>query len=391
MSAPRRPSSIHVRPKGVHVRKSSSTLASKYPARPSPIRVGWRDTDPEKANKLDDGGVVLHDIDLLAEEIAAADRAQIQSEPRLDLKGWRLIVVMLSIFTGLFLSFLDTSIVAVALATISSRFESFQNSSWVFTAYLVTYMAFGIILARLSDFFGLKSVEVVSLILFLAFSAACGAAQNMTQLIVFRALQGIGGSGLYTMCTIIALSAVPPSRIGEMATYVSLTQAVAVVLGPILGGAITHQTYTDNWRWIFYINLPLCFSALLGLLVAWPKRTRGQDGRPYRMSFKSLESSDFVGAGLLLTASVMLIFSLQEAGARVFSWDSGVIIESLVISGVAFAAFVGWEVWVGGKKDMVLKPIFPVRAAAKRVMFSAMMYVQSSFFDAINLLITGTA
>ncbi len=317
--------------------------------------------------------MILHDIDLLAEEIAAADQAQKATEPKPDLKGWRLVVVMFSIFTGLFLSFLDTSIVAVALATKSSRFDSFQNSSWVFTAYLVTYMAFGIILARQSDFVGLKSVWVISMVIFLAFSAACGAAQNMTQLIVFRAFQGIGGSGLYSMCTIVALSAVPPSKIGEMATYVSLTQAVAVVLGPILSGVITHRTDTDNWRWIFFLNLPLCFFALIGLLVAWPKRTRGQDGRPYRMSFKSLEAVDFVGSGLLLTASVMLIFSLQEAGSKVFEWDSGVIIESLVISGVAFVAFVSWEAWIEPKKDWTLKPIFPVRVAAKRVMSSAIV------------------
>ncbi|KAK5173007.1 uncharacterized protein LTR77_003129 [Saxophila tyrrhenica] len=367
------------RPRTIHIRKSSSALATrsplsgKFPRRPTHGRVGWHDNDPEKANDPSEGPVILHDIDLLAEEIAAADQAQNTLEPKLDLKGWRLVVVMLSIFTGLFLSFLDTSIVAVALATIASRFESFQNSSWVFTAYLVTYMAFGIILARLSDFLGLKTVEVMSMTLFLAFSAACGAAHNMTQLIVFRALQGIGGSGLYSMCTIIALAAVPPSKIDEMATYVSVTQAIAVVLGPILSGIITHDTDSDNWRWIFYLNLPLMFLALLGLLVAWPKRTRGQDGRPYRMSFKSLKAIDFVGSGLLLTASVMLIFSLQEAGAHVFDWDSGVIIESFIISGVAFIAFLGWEAWIGGKKDLVLKPIFPIRVAGKRVMFSAIL------------------
>lgn len=360
-------------------RKSSSVLGDRSRTASPHIRsVSPRPTtdspnlDPDRS-KEQDGQAPLFDIDLLAEEARAQDVVQALSQTKLELQGWRLTVIMLSIFTGLFLSFLDTSIVAVALATIASKFGAFENSSWVFTAYLLTYMAFGIILARLSDFFGLKTVEAFSLVVFLAFSAACGAAQNMTQLIIFRALQGIGGSGLYSMCTIISLAAVPANKIGDMATYVSVTQAVAVVLGPILGGVITHDQDTDNWRWIFYLNLPLCFLALVGIFVAWPRHTRGQDGRPYRLSFKSLEAIDFLGSALLLVACVMLIFSLQQAGAQVFAWNSGVVIESLVISGVAFIAFAIWETVVEGKTEWTLKPIFPLKIVLQRVMASAMM------------------
>jgi MFS family permease len=264
---------------------------------------GWDDVDTEKAIESEP----LSPID---ENYSNADQVQIQTSPapKLQLEGWRLPVVFLSIFIGLFLSFLDTSIVAVALATIASKFHSFADSSWVFSSYLLTYMAFSIILARLSDFIGLKTVEALSMGLFLAFSGACGGAQNMTQLIIFRSIQGIGGSGLYSMCMVISLAAVPVSKISEMATYVSVTQAVAVVLGPILSGVITQRTDTDDWRWIFYLNLPLCSLALLGLLVAWPKRTRGEHGRPYRISFKRLEEIDFLGSSLLLVASVMVLF-----------------------------------------------------------------------------------
>jgi MFS family permease len=369
----------HLHPNHSQNRKSSSALGGRSPTASPIVRaVSPRPTATTDSPQIHpiENDQALFDIDLLAEEARAHEMVASLSDTqqrKLDLKGWRLIVIMLSIFMGLFLSFLDTSIVAVALATIASKFGAFENSSWVFTTYLLTYMAFGIILARLSDFFGLKTVEAFSFVLFLVFSALCGAARNMTQLIIFRAIQGIGGSGLYSMCTIISLAAVPADKIGDMATYVSLTQAVAVVLGPILGGVITQDQESDNWRWIFYLNLPFCFIAFVGLLVAWPKRTRGQDGRPYRMSFKSLEAIDFLGSALLLVACVMLIFSLQQAGAQVFAWDSGVVIESFVISGVAFVAFVIWEVVVERNTSWTLKPIFPLKVVGKRVMTCAIM------------------
>jgi MFS family permease len=350
-------------------RKLSS--AQRFPARDLPSRPSWQDIDFEKAAERQNEEPPFFDIDIVARELAARERVEAM---KLDLRGWRLVVIMLSIFTGLFLSFLDTSIVAVALATIASKFNSFANSSWVFTAYLLTYMAFGIILARLSDIFGLRIIEAMSMLLFLIFSAACGGARSMTQLIIFRSIQGIGGSGLYSMCTIISLAAVPASKIGEMATYVSLTQAVAVVLGPILGGVITQHVDSDNWRWIFYINLPLSALALIGLMVAWPRRTRGQDGRPYRISFKSIEQIDFMGCSLLLIASVMLIFGLQEAGARVYRWESPSIVSSFWICGIAFVGFLAWEYYLEMRtSDWNLKPILPVTIAGKRVMLCAIM------------------
>ena len=370
---------------GHQLRKSSSVLGKDSPVasprlRPTSPNPALRsisprpNTDsPRVGPDRSKDGEHLFDVDLLTEEARAQEVVQTLSQHKMDVAGWRLTIIMISVFTGLFLSFLDTTIVGVALATIASRFEAFEASSWVFTAYLLTYMAFGIILARLSDFFGLKTIEIFSLLLFLGFSAACGAAKNMTQLILFRAFQGVGGSGLFSMTFMFALAAVPHKKISDVTAWVSVTQAVAMVLGPILSGALTHRTDTDDWRWIFYMNLPICFLVLVGLLVAWPRSVRAQDGLPYWISMKSLEGVDFVGAGLLLAAGVMLIFSLQEAGADAFAWNSGLIIESFVISGVAFVAFIIWEAWISGKKEWTLQPILPIKAVTQRVMSSAML------------------
>ena len=105
-------------------------------------------------------------------------------DPQLPkLTGWRLKVVLTSLFVGLFLSFLDTTIVAVALPTIATQFNDFDHSTWVLTAYLLTYMAFAIIISRLSDIFGKKAIEVTSFVLFIAFSLACGLSKPLQKAI----------------------------------------------------------------------------------------------------------------------------------------------------------------------------------------------------------------
>jgi hypothetical protein len=115
------------------------------------------------------------------------------------LSGWRLTTVFLASLVGLFLSLLDTTIVAVSLTSIANHFQDFERSTWVINAYLLSYMAFAIIISRLSDPFGRKTVQVVAFTIFIAFSIGCALSQTMAQLIVFRALQGVGGSGLYSM------------------------------------------------------------------------------------------------------------------------------------------------------------------------------------------------
>lgn len=127
----------------------------------------------------EDGNDVRNDV---LYETDLHGKLEASDSQRLELTGWRLATLMFAIFSGLFLSFLDTSIVAVALATIADHFQDFDASSWVFTAYLLNYMAFGIILSRLSDVFGMKAVELTCMVLFLAFSLGCGLSRNMTEL-----------------------------------------------------------------------------------------------------------------------------------------------------------------------------------------------------------------
>lgn len=296
-------------------------------------------------------------------EVSPALKLDTTSEAQLT--GWRFITVIAALFTGLFLAMLDTTIVAVALTTIASRFDDFSRATWVVSAYLLTYMACAIIMARLSDIFGKKTMEVTSLVIFIVFSMACALSKSMLQLIIFRALQGVGGSGLYSVTMVVATTFSSQTRMGIFAALVSIVQVVAGVLGPILGGAISHNRASSTWRWIFWLNLPIGCATLIALLLAWPCEKTHQS-----RSWKTLQSVDFVGAILLLAFSILIVFALQEGGTYVYSWNSPAIIVTLLLSFVALVAFIVWQELVSKRSAWTVKGIFPIQIAKTRTMGS---------------------
>lgn len=284
--------------------------------------------------------------------------------------GWRLALLLTALYTGLFLSFLDTTIVSVALPTIASTFSSYNRATWVLTAYLLTYMAFATIIARFSDIFGRKTVSVASFVFFLAFSMACALSRSMVQLIVFRALQGVGGSGLYSMTMIVALRMVEPKRMGMVGAGVGMVMVVSGVLGPVLSGAIAGNGRGETWRWIFWLNLPLGGLALAGLVVSWP---RAKGGEKKAFEGKAVRSVDGLGCVLLLAASILLIFALEEGGSYVLAWGSATIIACLVISVLAFVAFVAWQICLAAHPPWPTQVVFPISVVRQRVVGAAVL------------------
>lgn len=231
-------------------------------------------------------------------------------------------------------------------------------------------MAFAIIIARLSDIFGKKTVEIASFVMFIGFSLGCALSQNMTQLIVFRALQGIGGSGLYSMTMIISLNLVPARQYGMISGILGMVLVLSGVLGPVLSGAITDDHTSSTWRWIFYMNVPIGGIALVLFTIAWPR-----DKSQKSFTRKALLSVDLLGSLLLLAASVLLIFALQEAGAFIYAWNSAIIISCLVASAVAFVAFVVWQEWLDIHPNFPVRMVFLIQVARQRIVGAAMMYV----------------
>lgn len=194
-----------------------------------------------------------------------------------------------------------------------------------------------------------------------AFSAGCGWAQSLEQLIAFRAFQGLGGSGLYAMPLTVLPEITPPEKFPLMSALSGICFAVAAVLGPTLGGIITTQS---TWRWVFWFNIPCGALILVLTLIAWPDmHTAG------RLSWRQL---DFFGCLLYVAASCLLVFALQQAGAGTYAWSSSTIIACLVVSGIAALVFGIW-IWYLSAKERAIAPLFPARIITNRIMLSSIL------------------
>ena len=156
-----------------------------------------------------------------------------------------------SVCLGLFLAMVDTSIVATSLYSIGTDFHDTNNVNWVALAYTLAYMGCSVTFTRISDITGRRFAFIGGYVLFVAFSLGCGFAQNMQQLIAFRALQGIGGSGLYSL-TMVMLPEMSPKHLQQyIGAMVGIVVAMSGLLGPVLGGLLTNYT---TWRWVFWIK-----------------------------------------------------------------------------------------------------------------------------------------
>src|SRR5580698_5223921 len=244
-----------------------------------------------------------------------------QVRERLDPSVIKLIVVLL---LGAIPSLLDTSIVNVAIATIGRDLHTNVSTiQWVITGYLLSFAMViplsGWALAR----FGGRAVWTFSLALFMVGSIACGAAWNIGSLIAFRVVQGVGGGMMTPLITTLLVQAVGTSKIGRLMSAISLPIVVVPIFGPVIAGLITSNI---SWRWIFYVNVPIC---LVGLVLAWRQLPAGRPQGPR-------PRIDLTGLLLLPPALVALLYGLAEAAAVRGFGHPGVLIS--LGAGVALLA-----------------------------------------------------
>ncbi|OTB09508.1 hypothetical protein M426DRAFT_6778 [Hypoxylon sp. CI-4A] len=291
------------------------------------------------------------------------------------IQGLRFWAISAAIAIMMFLTNLEVPVVITALVAITNDLSGFENVGWVVASYLLGYVAVIVICAKFSDIFGRKSVFLLSTVVFIIFSAACSAAQTMVQLVIFRAFQGIGGGGCWSLSTILVVELVPPEKYPKFVSNISIVNALALLLGPIIGGAIASNT---TWRWIFIINIPIAVPAFLVAIFAIPNHFPYHNRPDHRQkSFKemmgrnTLHRIDIPGTILILFATLALTSAFEEADKR-FPWRSAYVITLLIASGLLWIALAVWERYVTHSNG-VREPILPWRFLINRQMMGILL------------------
>ncbi|WOI57210.1 MFS transporter [Palleronia sp. LCG004] len=237
-------------------------------------------------------------------------------------------VVIGALMLVMLLSSLSQTIVSTALPTIVGELGGLEYLAWIVTAYMLAMTVVTPIYGKLGDMLGRKRVLQAAIILFLAGSALCGFAQSTTHLIIFRAIQGLGGGGLIVSAMAAVGDVVSPRERGRYQGYFGAVFGVSTVTGPLIGGYIVEHL---SWRWIFYVNLPV---GLVGLaVIAWafappPKR----EPRPM----------DWTGAALLAIGLTALVLS-TSLGGNTLPWTSPVILGLAALTILSLGALVWAE------------------------------------------------
>ncbi|HLY30187.1 MAG TPA: MFS transporter, partial [Ktedonobacterales bacterium] len=248
-------------------------------------------------------------------------------------RGWALVSVVAGLLLTLALSALDATIVGTALPTIVGALHGFNQYSWVVTAYLLTSTTVVPIVGKLSDQFGRKGFLLTGIALFLLGSALAGTAQTMTQLILFRGLQGLGAGFMQTLAFTLVADLFPPAERGRWQGIFVSVLALALIVGPAIGGAITDHA---SWRWVFYVNIPVGALALL-VLTLWLPSAISVRSMAYR-GWAAVRRIDVTGALTAAAATVCLLLGLTWGGAT-YPWESPQVVGVLSAAGVLYLAF----------------------------------------------------
>lgn len=279
-------------------------------------------------------------------EIRREDRAQEQ-----PLYARReLIMTMIALLLIMFLGTLDQTITATALPRIVGDLQDFSLATWVTTVYLITSTVTVPVYGKLSDQFGRKPILFFGLGIFLTGSILSGLSQNMVQLIVFRAFQGLGAGALIPIVSAIVGDLFLPRERAKWIGIAAGVSGIATVVGPILGGWLTDHA---SWRWVFYVNVPVGLVVLLALIFVMPSLKR---------TARSV-TVDYAGAVLLILGTVLLLLGFSWAGSQ-YPWLSPQVLGPFAGALLCLITFVIYENALERQgKEPVLEPALFVKSA----------------------------
>ncbi|MFF1878506.1 MDR family MFS transporter [Leifsonia sp. NPDC058230] len=254
------------------------------------------------------------------------------------------VLISLMLTTGLVA--IDSTILATAVPSIVNDLGGFTQFPWLFSVYLLAQAASVPVYAKLSDTIGRKPIVLIGIGLFLIGSVLCGFAWSMPALIAFRALQGLGAGAVQPMAVTIAGDIYTVAERAKVQGYLASVWAISSVVGPTLGGVFSQFT---SWRWIFFVNVPLCILAGWMLIRNFHEKV---EPRKHRI--------DYAGATLLTFGMSLLILAVLEGG-QAWAWNSVWSIGAFVIGALLLVAFVLVE-------RKAAEPILPLWMFSRRLL-----------------------
>jgi len=278
-----------------------------------------------------------------------------------------ILIVLPGLLLVLLLAMLDQLIVGTAMPRIVGDLGGVSHLSWVVTAYVLTSTITTPLYGKLGDLYGRKRLMMAAIVIFLAGSAMSGLSHSMTQLITFRAIQGLGAGGLMVGAIATIGDLVSPRERGQYMGYIMAVMMLAMIGGPLVGGVITDSL---SWRWVFYVNLPVGGAALIYLAVTL--RVSRQ-----RVSHRI----DYLGAALLAVATTAIVL-LSTWGGSQYAWRSPQIIGLGVVAVVTTVAFILAE----ARATEPILPLHVFRNANFSIVSALSFLVGIAMFGAITFL-----